>query len=1024
MHALAMLLSMICLSAAAIADDTKADTEADDRQVYRIDLPEQSVADALTSLSEQTDVLVLFPYDIAEARAANPVKGEYTLQEALDLLLQDTGLSGGLSRQRVMQISLDEVAERTNEEGGKEMSSQGDGGSTAKRRGLLGVLAAVFSVGAGTPEAANTDEEETVLEEIVVTGTNIRGVAPIGSPVLVFDRDSIDKAGFATVQQFLETVPQNFGGGAAEDTRLGQDATDNVSGGSGVNFRGLGGDSTLILLNGRRLAQGGGVNGNFVDVSSLPLSAIERVEVLTDGASAVYGSDAIAGAVNFVMRTDYDGAETQLRFGTVTDGGLREYNASQVFGRNWNTGNLLFSYEFLDRPSLGSEERDFTADSDLTRFGGDNFGFDTSNPGNFISPARAAIPKGQDGTKLTPDDLLLGETNLGNRNEGRDVLPAQQRHAVFLTGRQELTGQAEVYTDILYSKREFERRVGGQTNTSLTVRDSNPFFVSPVEGATSVRLRYNFINDLGAKTDQGDVETFNAALGFTARPNDEWEFDVFANYGSEDTTNLVTNSVDRNRLTEALGTDDPDTAFDPLIDGFFNPFADGSNSSAAVLDYIRDSIERNVGAELLSINARARGDLFALPGGIVKVAIGGEYREEEFDFNVVSIEPDGSRNVGLSSILAGERDVIALYGEVFVPLIGPNNAIGIAKSLDVSAALRSEDYSDFGSTNNPKFGFRWGVTDQLDIRGSYGTSFKAPRLADLNGFVASFATQLSDPASPSGFSFGIVRQGANTDLTAEESTSWTVGADFRPQSLTGFELSASYFDIEFDNRISPPSGSAFTILTQPDLFASLIERDPSSANIEALINSPEFIAFGPLPEPTDVAVIVDGRTNNIASTNLSGIDLNASFSRDYNFGSIVVGINANYLFEFEEAFTPTAPLADVIDTLSNPVDFRLRGNVGWSRGRIGSSVFVNYTDSYTNDRSAPEQGVDAWTTVDLQLRYDLSGPVGSGANAALSVQNVFDEDPPFANNPAGIAYDPANASASGRFVALQVTKAW
>ncbi len=243
--------------------------------------------------------------------------------------------------------------------------------STVRLKTLLAASIIVVSYTSTPASAQDANGEDSTsnanaepLEEVIVVGSHIRGISPGGSsPVIIFDRDAIDRTGVATMQQFFEELPQNFGGGAngANVGNLGvdRDTGNNFGQGSTINLRGLGTGTTLTLINGHRVSSSN--RYQYVDVSLIPLSAVERVEILTDGASAIYGADAVGGVVNIVMRRDYTGYETGLRYGTVTTGGMKEYQVSQAAGWEWDDGHALVSYEFLEQDNLSALDKDFSS---------------------------------------------------------------------------------------------------------------------------------------------------------------------------------------------------------------------------------------------------------------------------------------------------------------------------------------------------------------------------------------------------------------------------------------------------------------------------------------------------------------------------------------------------------------------------------------------------------------------------------------------------------------------------------------
>ena len=340
--------SVLALAAALAVPAAARERAPEGEKVFHI--PAQSLSRALADFSRQSDLIVVAPTRLTVGKSAPEVTGEFAPYEALGRLLQGSGL--GYARDEDGSITVVEPP-------------------ATKKTGSI----------AGPTRLAQVAETERRSDAV-------SDVEPIQQ----------DDAGDEE-QEVLQSLPQNFGGGPNDDTATvtgsGNGANFNFFLGFSVNLRGLGADSTLTLFNCRRTAATGA--GTFVDVSSIPLSAVERIEVLTDGASAIYGADAVGGVVNIVLRRDYEGAETSLRFGSVTDGGQQEYQVGQSYGTNWSTGHFLVSYEYSKRERLLSEDRDFAASEDLTAFGGSDFRDNFSNPGNIITGDQFAIPADQDG---------------------------------------------------------------------------------------------------------------------------------------------------------------------------------------------------------------------------------------------------------------------------------------------------------------------------------------------------------------------------------------------------------------------------------------------------------------------------------------------------------------------------------------------------------------------------------------------------------------------------------------------------
>lgn len=848
------------------------------------------------------------------------------------------------------------------------------------------------------------------LAEVLVTGSHIRGTAPVGANLIVIGRDKIEQTAFATVQDVLHSLPQNFGGGANEDTNLGGGDSTNTSWGSTLNLRGLGSGSTLVLLNGRRLAPAG-LNASFTDVSSIPLTAIERIDVLPDGASATYGADAIGGVVNVILRKDYSGAETSLRYGAPTEGGGNTYQAGQTLGFKWATGDSLLSYEFFRRDALAATDRSWTASADLRPLGGDDFRSNFSNPGTIVAGTRTwAIPAGSNGTGLTtPGALVEGTRNQGDPNATIEVLPRQLRHAAFASFNQRLGERVELSLSALYSQRDAEGVFGGQTAT-LSVPMGNAFYVNPTGGTGNVSVRYNFVDDLGPTISEVDTDTAYAAVGLEAGLFGKWRLRADGSYGKEEIEQTTHNRTITTALTAALADSNPATAF--------NPFGDGSFTNPATLEAIRGTLSFGSRSTLASGSVVTSGPLFELPAGDLALALGGEYREQAF-------ETSTQTTTGGSTFRPTEadRDITAGFVELQVPIFGADNARAGFESLRLSIAARHERYSDFGSATTPRFGLTWSPLRAMTLRGSWGKSFKAPTLADMN--EASSVINLQNQPSASGNVQVLRWSGGNADVTEETATSWTAGFDVALSDEPRIALEATYFDIRFKDRILIPPSGAF--LTDPTL-APFVTLNPTAAQRAEVCSRGTFLGVNPgdcLNAP--IGAIIDSRFQNIADTRSRGIDVGANYGTDSRAGKFSFGVNATYLIDLKQAELRDIPLREILNSPRNPVDLRMRGSASWERSALGAAVYVNYVDEYSDTLSTPARPIDSWTTCDVQLRYETGEARNDfldGVSVALNAENVFDEEPPFFNNPAGLGFDPTNADLLGRTVSLQLRKIW
>jgi outer membrane receptor protein involved in Fe transport len=960
---------------------TSADAHADGR--FHFDLPAESLSQALRDVAVRTGRNVIAPDQLVQSRQAPALTGEFSAEQAVAKLLEGTGL-----RYRVFEGTL--VIER--------LPSSG--------------------------EAASTKNSEAAESAITVTGTRIRGSAPVGSHVIRIDRKQMERTGFVTTQDILETLPQNFGGAPNEGTAaisLDENSGKNTSAGSSLNLRGLGNSSTLVLLNGDRPPLGG-FGGVFSDLSLIPASAIERVEVLPDGSSAIYGSDAVAGVVNIIPRLQFKGAESSFRVGTA-DGDSQDALASQIVGVGWGSGHAVLAYEFYWRSALAASKRAYATD-DLSRFGGPDLRGPYAAPGNILAGGQTfAIPAGQDGTHLSAADLVPGTVNLGDGWSMVDLLPMQRRHSAFAALTQDLGPQLHVYAQGLFSDRHFDGRNRTISDAPRTVPTSNPFFVDPIGTHEPIQLEYDFGADLGRERQVGSVRAYGVTTGVEADLG-SWSVDLRGNYGHQEEHTSILNRVNSARLALALADSNPATAY--------NPFGGGGSTNPATVALVRGSTSYGDQGTVGSATLRADGPVFRLPAGEFRLAVGGEYREERYrDGKSISDTSTLEPVVLDPTPLPAPRRIHAAYAEALIPIFGGDFALPGFRRLDISAAIRTEHYSDFGETTNPRLGVDWVPVDGIRLRGTYGTSFRAPSFDNLRqdpGTILLFAFPIPDPASPTGQSNVLVRRGNDPNLRPEKATTWSLGTDLTPASLPGFAANLTYFDIDYRDRITSPAANLFNFLVNRSTYQAIITDKPSPELINSFYTSPFFVnPFG--IDPSTIAAVVDARLQNLSRVRESGIDGDVSYHFDAFRGRAEIGAAGTYIFKINQSLTPTAPVTDVVDILGNPVDFRVRGRALWSNERWSASLFVNYLDSYTNLTNVTPERVHSWTTVDAQIGYRWrakSGPL-SGLRIALSATNLFDADPPYAAYNLGLlvtGYDPDNASPLGRVVSLQVTKTW
>lgn len=948
---------------------------------------------ALARYAEQARVQLIYPPELAAGRTATPLRARLSARAALERLLAGTGIA-------IRQV---------------------DSGVF-----MLGPGPTTSSVaGDGGPQAEAADNAQ-----IVVTGSHIRGAGPAASPTRTVTREDVRRNGYGSIAQALQAVPGNFGGMATEQSALSfsDRSGNNIALASGINLRGLGPQATLVLVNGRRIA-GAGMLGDFADISSISLGALDRVEMVTDGASAIYGSDAVAGVVNILLKQRFDGLETHLRAGGVTSGHARELQFSQTVGKTWDRGSFLVSYEYQLRTALRSADRAYARSADSRPFGGTDHRLPYSLPGNIFGfsdegalvPA-FAIPPGQNGGGLSPGDFLPDAVNLDNSRAGTDISPRQARHSLYARAAQSLSDDVELSLEGRFAHRRFDSRTFGYA-TILSVTDANPWFVSPT-GASSDLIGYVFTRELGATRTAGSARTFGLTAAVDARLGSEWQLTGYAAYAGQRDVSKTDRIANEYILAEALGAtpDDPATAYSPVRDGYFNPYGDGDANPQAVLDAISGYTVARTRSTILTADMLADGPLFALPGGMAKLAVGADYREERF--RTGTIDYFFAPTPTASDPAHYARRIWAGFAELSLPLFGADNSRPGFERLDLTAAVRTEHYDDFGSTTNPKLALRWVPVEGLSLRGTWGTSFRAPNLREL-GAPGSINPAVLDNAV--GNSVVVLqRSGGNPGLSPEKAKSWTVGLDLKPRSLVGLTASLTVFRTIFSRRIDLPALRRFSrALIDPTLSPFVRLVNPGiSAEDRAFVDALIAEAGGGVGYPADtIAAVVDTRYVNTGQVNVTGGDLDIGYAFESSGHHFNLGLSATYLARWRERLTPTTPATDQRNIAGRPVDLRGRLTLGWARGPWDALLALNHVDSYRDEAGAR---IKAWDTVDLRIAY--TAKEGSGALAGLTVslaaQNLFDKAPPFYDSTAGAGYDGANADATGRFLALEISRRW
>jgi iron complex outermembrane receptor protein len=865
--------------------------------------------------------------------------------------------------------------------------------------------------------AATDNEQASALEEVVVTGTNIRGEAPVGEPIVDISRQIIEETAAVSVQQLLETAaPQVNGFGSSGQT----------TGSYEPRLRSLGGSSsaaTLVLIDGHRIDPGGGV-ANTGDPNIVPAGAVDHIEILADGAAAVYGSDAVAGVINIVTRQNYDGFEVNGQGGigsnyNTKDGGL-------VFGHSWDSGSVLATYEYAYRSDLLAADRSFVSGNQsdsgpgATGKGGTNFNTFA------CSPATAVPGAGQPGAGLvfaypyTGTGLVNNSTinGLCSTVKDPDLLPAQLSNRLYFSLHQSIGERVKVSADVIYANSQQIMQIARGTVTNVAVYGPgstppagagqiNPFFVGP-PGVTSEKISYDFDQLLGSGASTAYLEdNFMATVAMDVDLGHGWSSGTTITIGDPKFTTTTTGAVCQACAIEALngtavasgvpttnlvgnnlGTVTNVTRLPLTSANAFNPFAPGApGTSQAVLSNLTNSATFSyVTRPIDDIVEKIDGSLFDLPGGTVKTAFGVEDLIISATTDTVTTSPVGQASTtdAFTNASATTRIAHSAYAEFYVPLVGESMNVPLVHKLTVDIAGRLDHYSDLANdvalTKNPKFGLNWEVTPDLKVRGAFGTSFVAPtvgatQIGTGTSTITSYfgnggaAFTLPQGYPNSGYlgcpavgtctitsgtgKDGIVVFGGNPNLQPMTGREWSAGLDWRPMDLLK-GIRASLTYWGANYFGVITNQTNVTVAANTPGLEDILIIDPTAAQIASYTAG----RTATTPLPSQIYFINNTVQANYYNFKAQGLDFDVSYSFDTQFGTFYLDGAGEVKTKFTKQIG-TGPWVNALNIENStntfsPVEFAGRGDVGWRRAGWRADLFANYVGNYYDtDANAP-----------------------------------------------------------------------
>ena len=1041
----------------------------DSERRYSFNVEANTLGQALESFVDLTEAQLIYPEELADEDGIKSVVGRYTIEEALDTLLHDTEFSGGLTRSGVIFISVRNQVKQENR--GTNVSKIS---KKTVKHSLLSSVAAVFSTTA-IAEAQDTaaDSEDTVI----VTGSRIaRSGFDTATPTVVISSEEITQTGLEDLGSILMQKPQ-IGVGLAP----GNDTFNRDIGSSFINLRGLGTNRTLVLVDGRRRVSGSR-EGSQVDLSAFPPGMIESVEIITGGASAVYGADAVSGVVNIKLKDDFEGLEVTARGGISQRGDAETYSVYLNGGGSFadGKGHASFGASIQGVEILRFTQRDFAYGPGRLRYvsNPDNTGSSdgiadfivVSNANSVSIPYEVGFYDSAARQRYVYDGGIIAIPQEDCHNSTNNVCVSpyghDSRERLLRTPRNVFSAMSnlsyEVAPDVRF-KAGFdfaysETQANGQGffDSRIPIARDNPFLPADLatymddNGLTTLTVGTNQHLRLGTRQFSNERYNYTASVGFDGTLADRFDWELFYQYGRR-TQNFARHNT---RIEERwLHTLDPVVVDGQIVcadedaraagcvpTNLFN----GQPVSDADKAYFAYSLQRDVENTQSLAGFQVTGPLVALPAGPLSVALGGEYRRDKLDARDDGLAARGElyRTDNGGQPASAAIDVLEGFVEVVAPVLSDQMLV---ESLEVEGAVRFSDYSSIGSTLAWKLGASWAPIEDIRFRVTRSKSVRAPNIIEAFGPQTNSNTGIgSDPCDAANISDSATReancralgipvgwvdpadtlartsfQGGNPDLTEEVSNSLTVGAIVTPSIVPGLRLSADFWTIDIEDAVQT--------LRPRTVVENCVDADSLDNAFCSLITRGGFVGIN------DPYVIsrVDQRQINVGELTAKGIDVSAAYgfemanlSSQFK-GDMDLSLDVVHLMELEELVDPLDPSSLLIeDGEADDPSWRARASATYTLDELSVVWNTRFVGSSVVDRQRAERfgfgRNDARFYHDLVMSYELP----SQMKIQFGINNLFDTTPPrlpfvAAGISTGVFYDNI-----GRNFFLSVNKAF
>ncbi|WHI50532.1 TonB-dependent receptor [Microbulbifer sp. MLAF003] len=865
----------------------------------------------------------------------------------------------------------------------------------------IAALGTIASTGVFAQESVPGPE----VEEVVVTGSRIaRDPLSTTGPITLVDSEAIQRSGVGTIDELLNQLP-SMG-------TTGINANDN-NGGAGLSFvdlRNLGSARTLVLVNGRRFVSSSSGVSSAVDMNNIPVDMIDRIEVLTDGASAVYGSDAVAGVINVVLKDSFDGVRINARAGATEAGGGENGELSITFGKEFDRGQFIGNVTHSKRDEIAYTDRDWAGlqssmsptGNIFTNYGAFSVGEDGETLGDYssydigqymwlsgsmertsftgsgtfsITDSIEFYGEGSYTTKTTNQQLAAQPMYAGNGlNITADHLSAEVQSQ--LSDAWQAAEDAYQIELAAYNAAVAEWEAQGSPDDLKPTEPEATHGENWQDGLSDVRLRPVAG---GTRDSEQQTETYRILGGLRGDFSNGWGWDAFVSYGRNEGDNTVGNSISKTKVQEILdgvsGIAEEDIQF---LGGM----------SGEVIDYISYTDREDNEYDMLNVGASLTGDIepIQFQGGALGFAAGVEYRKESGEFNPSEETQLGETFSNQQDATSGDFAVTEVFAEFNLPILA---GAKFADELSVDAAVRYSDYDTFGGQATYKLGAVYAPTENLRFRTSLSTAFRAPGIYELYSGSAQSYEYLIDPCDTSsnnedgqGANCGMVGAGftqagnqvptnigGNEDLQPEESTSFTAGIVWTPAFAEDLSITLDYFKIEVEDAIT----SADTQQILDDCYrdgnatACTLVRRSDSGQIEYL----------------------EGSLMNIGEINTSGIDIDVVQNFHYDAGKLALRAQATHLLEYEEYNSQTDQTTDRVDYIGTTSEAYTK----W-RGLASATWYADNWDfgadiQYIGDGHSPYMDMPSHTYLNLKAGWD----VNESMRLTAGIDNVTDREP-------------------------------